>query len=144
MDLWSVHVRSTNGGAFYAKLYPCSPRNLVQEKTIAWSMWKTGALRVEDGKLIEVRVPRRNVNSANRSFVVKAMGKKNQGNSSSSGEFSVLILHSFCGILIISIWEFNFGTLVFFYILVVFSTVCSSSFLYFSLLYLVFSSSHFL
>lgn len=85
MDLWSVHVRSTNGGAFYAKLYPCSPRNLVQEKTIAWSMWKTGALRVEDGKLIEVRVPRRNVNSANRSFVVKAMGKKNQGNSSSSG-----------------------------------------------------------
>ncbi|KAJ7949752.1 UPF0301 protein [Quillaja saponaria] len=83
MDLWAVHVKN-------AITSPLLLRNTFPEKPISWNLGKIRtSFRVENGKVFEIRVSRRKVNfKGYQSFVVRAMGKKNQDNSSGNGDRS--------------------------------------------------------
>lgn len=76
MDLWSVHVKNTN------LLF----RNSISDKHFVSGHLKN--VRVENWKVFEIRIPKRRAFSGSgyHSLLVKAMGKKNSDNSSSSGK----------------------------------------------------------
>uniref|UniRef100_A0A5B7A933 Uncharacterized protein n=1 Tax=Davidia involucrata TaxID=16924 RepID=A0A5B7A933_DAVIN len=76
MDLWAVHVKSTNRSPFLL-------RSSVPEKPISWNLRKMCSFRIEDGRFFEFKALKRNV-SGYQSFVVRAMGKKNHENSNSN------------------------------------------------------------
>ena len=82
MDLWALHVKNTTSTS------PLFHRNSFSEKPISWNPGKarTCFLGVEDGRVFEIRVSKRRVyhSSGFRSVAVRAMGKKNHGNSSNS------------------------------------------------------------
>lgn len=75
MDLWSVHVKNTN----------LLIRNSISDKHFVSGHLKN--VRVDNWKVFEIRVPKRRAFSGSgyHSLLVKAMGKKNSDNSSSSG-----------------------------------------------------------
>ncbi|XP_026411276.1 uncharacterized protein LOC113306564 [Papaver somniferum] len=79
MDLCSLHV---NSGHFSPNIYSLFQRNNT-EKPLSCKFGRI--LRIEDENIVEIRVSKLNLSSANRSLVVRAMGKKNHDNSSSSG-----------------------------------------------------------
>ncbi|KAI4324246.1 hypothetical protein L6164_023800 [Bauhinia variegata] len=81
MDLWAVHVKNTTPSILL-------PRNSFCEKPISWSLGKTGiSFKIGDGRVLEIRVLRRKVCCKGyQPFVIKAMGKKNNDNSSSGNE----------------------------------------------------------
>lgn len=84
MDLWSVQAKHTTTSALLL-------RNSFPEKPISWNPTKSriSLLGIDDGRVFKIRVR----SSGFRSFVVRANGKKNQGNSSSSGMLSSLFLN---------------------------------------------------
>ncbi|XP_010242033.1 PREDICTED: uncharacterized protein LOC104586481 [Nelumbo nucifera] len=82
MDLWSLHVNNSTRGPFCAKTCPFLQRNSWPERPFSCNLGKTGSLRVEDGKVLEIRVSKLK-NSSYRSMIVRAMGKKNHDGSSS-------------------------------------------------------------
>lgn len=86
MDLWSVHVKHNNPT-------PIFPRNSFIEKPGSYNFGKNLPFSVEDGgRVFEIRVSKPKVsfshgyvdNIRKSSFIVKAMGKKNSDNFSSS------------------------------------------------------------
>ncbi|KAI3918350.1 hypothetical protein MKX01_041670 [Papaver californicum] len=79
MDLCSLHVNSVH---FSPNIYSLFQRNNI-EKPLSCKFGRI--LRIEDENIVEIRVSKLNLSSANRSLVVRAMGKKNHDNSSSSG-----------------------------------------------------------
>ncbi|KAA8546259.1 hypothetical protein F0562_003002 [Nyssa sinensis] len=76
MDLWAIQVKNTNWSPFLL-------RSSIPEKPIAWNLRKMGFFRVDDGRILEIRVSKRNV-SGYQSYGVRAMGKKDHENSNSS------------------------------------------------------------
>ncbi|KAL6316234.1 hypothetical protein AAG906_017781 [Vitis piasezkii] len=74
MDLWCAHIKNPN-------LSPLLLRNSFSERPFSCYLAKVGSFRPEDGRLFEIRVASRKASS----LVVRAMGKKNHDNSSSSG-----------------------------------------------------------
>ncbi|RVW60044.1 hypothetical protein CK203_089502 [Vitis vinifera] len=69
-----------------------SAAEFVFREAVFHAIWaKVGSFRPEDGRLFEIRVASRKASS----LVVRAMGKKNHDNSSSSGNFFFLRLHGF-------------------------------------------------
>ena len=84
MDLWCAHIKNPN-------LSPLLLRNSFSERPFSCYLAKVGSFRPEDGRLFEIRVASRKASS----LVVRAMGKKNHDNSSSSGNFFFLRLHGF-------------------------------------------------
>lgn len=84
MDLWCVYVKNANPSLFLPR------RNSFPEKpVISWNLEKSGYLRGgEDGRVFEIRFAKRKDLSSgyqHGSLVVRATGKKNHENSSSSG-----------------------------------------------------------
>ncbi|EXB81480.1 hypothetical protein L484_014286 [Morus notabilis] len=81
MDLWSVQVKYTGRSPLFL-------RNSFPEKPISLNPGKkwNSLLGIGEGRVFEIRVLKRRVTSSGLpSFVVRAMGKKNHGNSSFSG-----------------------------------------------------------
>ncbi|KAF7824969.1 UPF0301 protein [Senna tora] len=82
MDLCAAHVKNINRSPLWL-------RNSFCERPAAssWSFGKTGvSFGVEDGRVFEIKILKRKVcYRGNHPFVVRAMGKKNNDNSSSSG-----------------------------------------------------------
>ncbi|PON59748.1 hypothetical protein TorRG33x02_286900 [Trema orientale] len=76
MDLWSVQAKHTTTS-------PLLLRNSFPEKPSSWNPGKSriSYLGIEEGRVFEIGVR----SSGSRSLVVRATGKKNHGNSSSSG-----------------------------------------------------------
>lgn len=79
MDPWSVQVK-------YSNTSPLFYRNSFQDKSICWNFTRVGHRNpFAHCRFFEIRVSKpRCCNHANGTFIVKAMGKKNPGNSSSS------------------------------------------------------------
>lgn len=80
MDLWSVHVKYNNPSPIFA-------RNSFLDKPISSNLAKISPFSMDDrGRLFEIRISKRNCSpyGYNNSVIVKAMGKKNSDNSSSS------------------------------------------------------------
>lgn len=103
MDLWAVHVKNTS-------ISPLFHRNSFSEKPISWNPGKartSSFIGVEDGRLFEIRVSQRRFyySSGFRSLVVRAMGKKNNGNSSNSSSSGMQLSRILLGF---SIFELGF------------------------------------
>lgn len=76
MDLWAVHIKTA------ARCPYISKNNHLYDKPV--SSWKSRKMVSFDvGKAFEIRVPRGTV-SPHKSFVVRAVGKKNSQNNSDS------------------------------------------------------------
>uniref|UniRef100_A0A803NMJ0 Uncharacterized protein n=1 Tax=Cannabis sativa TaxID=3483 RepID=A0A803NMJ0_CANSA len=77
MDLWSVQVK-------HCIKSPVLLRNSFPEKPISWNPAKSkiSLLGIDENRVFEIKI---RSSSGFRSFVVRAVGKKNHGNSSSSG-----------------------------------------------------------
>ncbi|XP_043718966.1 UPF0301 protein CCA_00630-like [Telopea speciosissima] len=84
MDLWSLQVKNTNGVPFCSKVCSFSHRTSWVERPFSCDMGKIASLRAEDGRFMEIRIKKFKA-SLCRSLVVRAMGKKNHQNPSSSG-----------------------------------------------------------
>ncbi|GAB4862063.1 hypothetical protein Ancab_037317 [Ancistrocladus abbreviatus] len=78
MDLWSVQVKYSNPTTLLH-------RNSFMEKSASCNFGNMGSFLLEAGRVGEIRLSKQRCSScASNSFVVKAVGKKNAGNSSSS------------------------------------------------------------
>ncbi|XP_068653214.1 uncharacterized protein [Aristolochia californica] len=84
MDFRSLNLNGTNRLLFTAKICPFRYRHASPDRIFLPTYSKWGVLGGEDGGILEVRMSR-STRSLNRSLVVKAKGKKNHDNSSSSG-----------------------------------------------------------
>ncbi|XP_043722530.1 uncharacterized protein LOC122669749 isoform X1 [Telopea speciosissima] len=84
MDLWSLQAKNSNGGPFCAKFCSFSQRNSWAERPFSCNLGKIASFKVEDGRLLEIRISKFKASPC-RSLIVRAMAKKNRQNPSSSG-----------------------------------------------------------
>lgn len=126
MDLWSVQVKYTGRSPLFLRSsFPEKPISLNPGKK-----WNS-LLGIGEGRVFEIRVLKRRVTSSGLpSFVVRAMGKKNHGNSSFSGMLSLAATHLH---VIFFFSQFPFlGLLIFGLVLMYFSLFCDEFQLTFS------------
>lgn len=96
MDLCSPNLNNRNLGLFTAKKSSFPQRNLWLETPFSFLSGKMGLFRNGHGKVSEIRVLKFRCSSY-RPIVVKATAKKNDENSSSSGEVLPYIVSGFLG-----------------------------------------------
>lgn len=99
MDLCTLNLNNRNLGLFAAKISPFPQRNLCLETPFSCDSGKIGRFKNGQRKVSEIRVLKFRCSSY-KPIVVRAMNKKNDENSSSSGD--VLIFFSF-------LWKFYLG-----------------------------------